>query len=86
MSAVVCEARGVTVIRTSRAMCEIARRLLPATERIVSGAERTYFIYQADGGNYAYRDIDGEELIACRSFDTLAEAEAWVRDDSQVLP
>lgn len=73
-----------TVISTSTTRLDIARQLLPATGRVVHGERRCYFFYQVPGGtNYSYADVDGEPLIDCRAFQTLAEADAWVRADMQ---
>ena len=60
----------------------LARRFLPPTDRVVSGARRVYFVYQTiDGTNYAFNDLDGVPIIECHTFPTLAAATAWMRDD-----
>ena len=74
-----------TVVSTSAEHEGIFRRLLPHTGRRAEGAGRIYFFYEVVGGgsDYSFAALDGEPLVEVHTFETLADADAWVTEDAR---
>ena len=67
------------------ANADLARKLIARSECAQAGRDRAYLVYETtsadDALDVTYTDVDGEPVIACRAFGTLAEADAWVRHE-----
>ena len=79
----------IVVVRTPRGKAAeaIVRRLLPSRIVLVT-ATGCYSLFTVDDAApvepFAFRDpIDGEVLTEHRAFDTLEQARAWVREDTE---
>lgn len=75
-----------TVIATPRATADVVRALLPSSPLRTRSADRDYFLYAVHGAtqDHVFDDIDGELLVEMHSFDTLQQADAWVRADARL--
>jgi hypothetical protein len=78
-------AKSFAIVVTSRECADIVGTFLPTAQLKAIALDQFYFLISTAGQlDCDFNDVSGQPLVQIHTFDTLAEAKAWVIGDCKL--